>query len=241
MNPNAADPSSSVLPLDTTVDARERGARVAVLPIGSFEQHGPFLPLVTDTLVAAAITNEVARTYPVFPLPPLTISCSHEHAAWPGTVSISAATLYAVVRDIAESLRRSGISKLVVVNGHGGNYVLANVVQEAGGTMALFPGLQDWESARAAAGLETSLDSDMHAGELETSILLYTDPEIVRPGYESADLVADDRPHLLTMGVAGYSESGVVGRPSLASARKGKAVLDSLVTSFGDYLALLDS
>ena len=242
MTPNAADnPGPSVLPLDTTVDARERGARVAVLPIGSFEQHGPFLPLVTDTLVATSITGEIARTYPVFPLAPLTISCSHEHASWPGTVSISAATLYAVVQDIARSLRRSGIDKLVVVNGHGGNYVLANVVQEAGGDLALFPGLQDWQAARDAAGLETSLDADMHAGELETSILLHAHPGIVKPGYESADLVAEDRPHLLTVGMAGYSDSGVVGRPSLASARKGKAMLDSLVTSFGDYLDLLTS
>lgn len=234
------------LPTDTTEDVRERGARVArqvaVLPVGSFEQHGAFLPLATDTLVACAVAREIAAAHPVHLLPPLTISCSHEHAAWPGTVSISAVTLHAVVRDIAESLRRSGVDSLVLVNGHGGNYVLGNVVQESvgGGTrMALFPAAEDWEAARERAGVETSLLTDMHAGEIETSILLHTDPELIRPGYETSDFVADDRRHLLTLGMSGYTESGVIGRPSRASAEKGKELLAGLTEAFGAYFSLL--
>ncbi|GAA2595749.1 creatininase family protein [Actinomadura fulvescens] len=229
---------SSLLPQSGTADARDR--RVAVLPVGSFEQHGPFLPLATDTVIACTVAQEIAAAYPVLHLPPVTISCSHEHADWPGTVSISARTLHAVVRDIAESLGRSGVPRLVLVNGHGGNYVLGNIVQEAHGAMALFPGVQDWEAAREDAGIETSLDSDMHAGEIETSILLHAHPGLVRPGYESGDHLADDRKHLLTLGMAAYTRSGVVGRPSLASAGKGKDLLASLVRSFGEYLALLD-
>lgn len=225
---------------DTTVDARNRAARVALLPVGSFEQHGPFLPLATDTVIACTIAQEIADAYPVQLLPPVTISCSHEHAAWAGTVSVSANTLYSVVRDIADSLRLSGVTKLVVVNGHGGNYVLANIVQESLGGMALFPGVPDLVRARAAAGLRTSIDSDMHAGELETSILLHAHPELVKAGYETADTVADDRPHLLTLGMAAYTVSGVVGRPSLASAAKGEALLASLVESFAGYLTVLE-
>ncbi|MET8154895.1 creatininase family protein [Sphaerisporangium sp. NPDC005289] len=238
------DDSAYLLPLATTTEIRDRGAEVALLPIGSFEQHGPYLPLATDTIVACTIAGELAAAHPVLLLPPVTVSCSHEHenAAWPGTVSISAATLYAVVRDMAGSLQRSGITRLVLVNGHGGNYVLGNVVQEAAGSgqrMAVFPGAADWEAAWAAAGLETSAWSDMHAGELETSILLHAHPRLVRPGYETGDRLADDRQHLLTLGMAAYTESGVIGRPSLASAGKGKAVLASLVESFGGYLAVL--
>lgn len=172
-------------------------------------------------------------------LPPVTISCSHEHAAWPGTVSISAATLHALVRDVAESLRRSGAPKLVLVNGHGGNYVLGNVVQEAHGDMALFPGLDDWEDARRAAGMRTDGDADMHAGELETSILLHARPELVKDGYETADHLADDRRSLLTVGMTPYTESGVIGRPSLASADKGRDALRGLVAAFGGCLAAL--
>ncbi|MEU9332581.1 creatininase family protein [Streptomyces sp. NPDC048290] len=237
----------SPLPADTTDDVRRRGAavpvQVAVLPVGSYEQHGRFLPLATDTLVACAVARELAAAYPVHLLPPVTISCSHEHAAWPGTVSISAVTLHAVVRDIADSLRRSGVGVLVVVNGHGGNYVLGHVVQEAsarGERMALFPAAEDWEQALERAGVETSLLTDMHAGEIETSVLLHAHPEMLRPGYESADFIRDDRRHLLTLGMSGYTDSGVIGRPSLGSAEKGKALLASLTESFGAYLALFD-
>ncbi|MFF3514466.1 creatininase family protein [Streptomyces sp. NPDC002573] len=239
---------ADVLPSDTSRDVRVRAEgvsrQVAVLPVGSFEQHGPYLPLATDTLVACAIAREVAAAYPVHLLPPVTISCSHEHADWPGTVSISSVTLHAVVRDIAASLRRSGIEALVLVNGHGGNYVLGNVVQESAGSgvrMALFPAPEDWEAARERAGVHTSLLSDMHAGEIETSILLHCHPELVRSGYETTDFIADDRRHLLTLGMSAYTESGVIGRPSLGSAEKGKHLLAALADSFAPYFSLVAS
>ncbi|GAA3110758.1 creatininase family protein [Streptosporangium carneum] len=113
----------------------------------------------------------------------------------------------------------------MVVNAHGGNYVLSNVVQEAnteGRAMALFPTREDWQQARAAAELAGSMHEDMHAGEIETSILLHACPEVIRPGYETADHVADDRRHLLTEGMRAYTETGVIGRPSLATAEKGQ-------------------
>ncbi|WP_377273431.1 creatininase family protein [Peterkaempfera sp. SMS 1(5)a] len=235
-------PASDLLPMDTTEEVRARQAGVAVLPIGSFEQHGAYLPLATDTVIACTIAREIAAEYPVHLLPPLTFSCSHEHTGWPGTVSISAATLYAVVRDIADSLRRSGIHALVLVNAHGGNYVLRNVVQESVGgetRMALFPGPVDWDRARVRAGVQTSSHSDMHAGEVETSMLLHAHPDMVRPGYETSDCLADDRDHLLTLGMRAYTESGVIGRPSLASAGKGAELLAGLVETFGKYLPLL--
>ena len=223
----------------TATDEGHRQAHTALLPIGSFEQHGPHLPLTTDTVVACTLAAEIAAAYPVRRLPPITISCSHEHAAWAGTVSISAGTLIAVVNDIAASLLRSGVRQLVLVNGHGGNYVLGNVVQEASlGSlrMALFPGEPDWDAARRDAGLTTTGVADMHAGELETSILLHAHPHLVRPHFERADELADERPHLLSRGMQAYTESGVIGRPSLASAGKGQELLASLVRSFAAYL-----
>jgi len=228
--------------MTTAAQERERRADVAVLPVGSFEQHGAFLPLATDTVIAVTVAAAIAATYPVLALPPVTISCSHEHAAWLGTVSISATTLHAVVTDIAESLRRGGISKLALVSGHGGNYVLGNVVQEAsarGQSMALFPTEADWATARAGGGVETGPDTDMHAGELETSLLLHAHPDLVRPDYAEHDHVAAERDRMLTLGLSAYTESGVVGHPSLASAEKGRGALASLVASFGDVLAAL--
>jgi creatinine amidohydrolase len=228
----------------TSSDESSRGASIAVLPIGSFEQHGAHLPLITDTIVACTVAKAVAEQYHLLLLPPVTISCSHEHTGWPGTVSISAVTLAAVIADIATSLTRSGIPKLVLVNGHGGNYVLSNIVQEATVTdraMTLFPGRDAWDRARVKASLTTNGHEDMHAGELETSLLLHAYPQVVREGNPTADHDAPNRPHLLTLGMRGYTDSGVIGRPSLGTAEKGKAILESLVASFDSYLHTLQS
>jgi creatinine amidohydrolase len=213
----------------TSPDEAVRAARVAVLPVGSFEQHGAHLPLSTDTLIASTIAQRLAADYGLLLLPPVTISCSHEHSAFAGSVSISASTLSAVVTDVIESLRLAGVPKLVVVNAHGGNYVLSNVVQEANVSerrAALFPRSEDWTDARRRAGVVTDNHEDMHAGEAETSILLAKHPESVRPEYMAADNVANERRHLLATGITAYTKSGVIGRPSLASAEKGIAMLD---------------
>ena len=146
--------TNHLLPTATATEERDRGAEIALLPVGSFEQHGSFLPLATDTVIAVTVARAIGEANAVFELPPVTVSCSHEHAGWRGTVSISAATLHAVVNDIAASLRASGVHKLVLVSGHGGNYVLGNVVQEAsaaGHAMALFPTEDDWARARRDA------------------------------------------------------------------------------------------
>ncbi|GFG99469.1 creatininase family protein [Mycobacterium timonense] len=122
--------SRRVIPDTTTADSAT-ASTVAVLPVGAFEQHGPYLPLGTDTLIACAIASSISQHHNVFQLPPVAFGCSHEHAAYPGTVSISATTLAAVVADITESLAHQNIAAFIVVNGHGGNAVLTNVVQQA--------------------------------------------------------------------------------------------------------------
>jgi creatinine amidohydrolase len=226
----------------TSRDEQDRGARVAVLPVGSFEQHGSFLPLITDTIVACLIARRLSTDCELLLLPPVTLSCSHEHSGFPGTASISAENLSAVVTDVAESLRGSGMERLAIVNGHGGNYVLANVVQQAnvaGPRMTLFPGRTEWEAARMAVGLQASKSEDMHAGELEVSLLLHAYPELVGEDFRHGDWQASPRPHLLVTGMRGYTESGVIGRPSLATAEKGRAILESLARSFKDHLELL--
>ena len=151
-------------------------------------------------------------------------------------------TLHSVIDDICRSIADAGLTSLAILNCHGGNYVLANIVQEGnshGKKMALFPSGTDWADARRAARLTTSNHEDMHAGELQTSILLHAHPEPVRDGYQAADWAADDRRHLLTTGMGEYTQSGVIGRPSLASADKGKAVLASLVEGFAAVLQIL--
>ncbi|MFG1995278.1 creatininase family protein [Actinoplanes sp. NPDC048988] len=231
------------IPSITSADVRRDEPVVAVLPVGSFEQHGDHLPLATDTLVAAAIGAGVAARYNVLLLPALPVSCSQEHSQWPGTVSISYHTLAYIVTDIEASLRAQGINHLVVLNGHGGNYVLSNVVQtanaERAGSMSLFPTRTDWDTARQAAALESDAHEDMHAGELEVSILLASYPDAVREGALTADSIANDREFLLVHGMGPYTANGVIGKPGAANVDKGKALLVSLVDSFAKHLDAL--
>jgi creatinine amidohydrolase len=227
----------------TATEEARRNAHIAVLPVGSFEQHGDHLPLATDTVVACLIATRLADTYDLFLLPPITMSCSHEHEGFPGTVSISASTLITIIDDIRASLARAGIDKVVLVNGHGGNYVLSNITQQANvqaHRVVLFPGRDDWNAAREHAGMATTGHDDMHGGELETSLLLHGHPELVADNYTTADHEASDRPHLLVTGMSAYTTSGIIGRPSFATAAKGEAVLDSLATSFADHLKVIE-
>ena len=129
-----------------------------------------------------------------------------------------------------------------MVNGHGGNSVLSNVVQAANSprpVMLLYPTSSHWALAREAAGCSTSNHQDMHAGEAETSILLNSAPDLVGPGWQDNDHEADDRALLTLVGMGGYTQTGVIGRPSLATPEKGQAILDSLVARLAEPLKLL--
>lgn len=199
---------------------------LAVLPVGAFEQHGSHLPLATDSLIAGALAAGFAEKLGALLLPVLPVSCSQEHAGFPGTVWLGAGTLAAVVGDIRASLAHSGIDRLAIVNAHGGNLVLAHLAREAnldGPRVWLGPGRHIQEAAFAAAGIETSVHDDMHAGEYETSVLLHCWPDLVRME-EAADEVAE-RPLLAVKGLAAYSRSGTVGRPTRATAEKGSKAL----------------
>ncbi|MGW0507073.1 creatininase family protein [Micromonospora sp. NPDC003241] len=228
-----------LLPTTTSTDVATRAPQVAVLPVGSFEQHGSFLPLATDTIVAMAI----AEQHNVLFLPPITLSCSHEHAGWPGTVSISHQTLSAIIEDTRASLAANGITRLAIINGHGGNYVLSNIVPTANATatatMTLFPHRAAWDKTRQDACLDSDVHHDMHAGELEVSILLHVQPDVVGEDFVDGDHAADDRSMLLVNGMAAYTKTGVIGRPPAGTAVKGQALLESLAKSFGNPLAVL--
>ncbi len=224
------------MPTETSTAAASAGATVALLPIGAHEQHGGHLPLATDSMIAFIVASALAEEYGARLLPTITVGCSHEHSGFAGTVSLSPATLIAVIDDIRASIQSEGVEKLVIVNAHGGNYVLGNIVQQANaevpGSMALFPMPFDWAAAREKAGLMTDNHTDMHGGELETSILLHALPHVVSDNYAEADYEQPDLRGLLTDGMAALTPTGVIGRPSLATAEKGEAVVQAVVGLF---------
>lgn len=220
-----------ILTRQTHDDVDANRPRFAVLPVGSFEQHGRHLPLTTDTMIAGVIAARLAQARGGLPLSPVTVSCSHEHAGFSGSVSIRAETLAAMVRDIACSLAEQGVRSLAIVNAHGGNHVLANIVQEmnrVGPRALLLPSRHHWAAAVEEAGVEHTPHEDMHAGEIETSILLHAFPDAVRMD-RARDHEATERPLLSVIGVKGYSGEGTIGFPTCASAEKGRLLLDALV------------
>ncbi len=215
--------------------------RIAILPVGSFEQHGAHLPYTTDTLIAQMLAEQLARPFNALLLPPLPFSCSHEHAGFPASVSFGASTLIAAIHDVVRSLERSGIRFTVLVNGHGGNYVLGNIAQELNQDevrVMVLPQRQHWQAGLDASGLPVSISADMHGGALETSLLMHAMPEVVREA-ERRDHEATQRPWLQTLGMRHYTDSGIIGFPEKASAAAGQLLLQGMVQAMTDDLTAL--
>mgnify|MGYP001573748557 FL=1 len=204
---------------------------IAILPIGSYEWHGNHLPLHTDCLIAEAIARCIAEAnlYSSLVLPTIGLSCSHEHR---DSISLRPETLSAMVREIVEVVQMQGAASIVVlVNAQSGNHVLYSLAQELNRgvpKVLLFPRKQNWAKAAAVSGIEGDVYQDVHAGEIETSIMLATRPELVDKDKAWDDITAE-RPLMHVLGMDGYSKNGILGRPSLATADKGKGILRSLV------------
>lgn len=202
---------------------------VLAVPLGSCEQHGPHLPLHTDTLIAVALADRLAAARPdVAVAPPVPYGASGEHESFPGTVSIGHDALAALVVELVRSA--DGFAGVVLVNGHGGNHeglARARRLLEAEGRDPLV-----WTPSVPGG--------DAHAGRTETSLLLALAPEEVRldraePGV--TEPLATLLPRLRVSGVAAVSPNGVLGDPVGATADEGRALLDRLTA---DLVATVD-
>ncbi|WP_322780715.1 mycofactocin biosynthesis peptidyl-dipeptidase MftE [Frankia sp. Cas4] len=214
-------------------ELRDQSPLVAV-PLGSTEQHGPHLPLDTDTRIARALADGLASRLPgVLAAPALAYGASGEHADFPGTLSLGNRVLALAAVEIARSadITASGV---VFVNGHGGN---APALREAV-TLLRSEGrhVLAWapRSARATDLGIPAGDTDLHAGRIETSLMLHLAPDLVR--LDRA--VAGPSPplaELIRRGVGSLSPSGVLGDPTGASPGEGalllRAYVDDLVTA----------
>lgn len=193
-----------------------------VVPIGSCEQHGPHLPLDTDTRIASALANSLVNNYDKGELllcPALAITASAEHASFPGTLSLGATVFEQVIIELVRSA--DWAAGVVLVNGHGGNRVPVDRAVRQLNT----------EQRRVLAWWPQIPDGDAHAGHTETSMMLAISPELVRMDAAEAGNVqalAEIIDEMRRDGVAAVSPNGVLGDPRMAIASHGRSLLTRL-------------
>ena len=233
--------------------ARITERSIFVQPLGAIEQHGPHLPLSTDSVVAAAVAEAavalVGDELDVWLLPTLQYTKSNEHAWSPGTVWLSAATLQAVLDDIGRCIATTGAKRLVFLNGHGGNSALLNVANRelrlTHGLMTFVahPGVPADQGGTSPAG---ELGMGVHGGTEETSMMLHLAPELVDMSLavrRVPEKLADNR-YVRFGGRVSFGwlsndffDEGIVGDPTTATAELGAQLFEGAVRGFCEALA----
>lgn len=202
---------------------------IAVLPVGALEQHGPHLPLDTDTVLATGVARRIATEVGGWLLPAIGYGEAWSAEDWPGTISLSAETLQRTIENIARGVKRIGSLGLVTVNGHFGNR--APIARARLGLPALhldYPGLE-----AAAAEFCTSTPAGpgfYHADEVETSMMLAFAPEAVRMDRAVAEYPAfPDSFGSKPIQLRSFNSSGVFGDPRPATAETGEKIIARIV------------
>ena len=225
-----------------------------MLPVGAVEQHGPHLPLGTDHLFAEAVLDRVLqRVPPELPLarlPALSYGFSPEHLGFPGTVTLSAETLLAQLEAVGAGLSEAGVRRLVLFNAHGGQIALMQVaarqLQQRWPALAVLP----WFLWSGPPGVieqipEPERSQGLHAGRLETSLMLALHPELVGALPVPEPLPQPPAGLSLEGSVPSawrtrtISQNGVVGDPAGASAEEGEVLLEGLVKGWCELFQTL--
>lgn len=223
----------------TWPEAAAMPTSVLLVPLGSTEQHGPHLPIGTDTIIAAAWTERVAeRIAGAVVAPAIPVGSAGEHQAFPGTLSIGGPALIQVVIELARSAA-SAFPRLALLSGHAGNHLaLERAVEqlrvEGHDVIHRVP---SWPAHLPGAD---RVPIDAHAGRTETSLMLHLRPDLVHldraePGQTRP--LSELMGRLTTEGVASVSANGILGDPVGASGDEGRRLLDDLVTRTVDELA----
>jgi len=225
----------------TWTDVADAGTELALLPVGSTEQHGPHAPLGTDTLNAEAVAAAGADAHDgeVAVAPAIPVGVAAEHRDFPGTMWVSPDTFRDYVREAVASLAHHGLDRVVFVNGHGGN---VDALREVAAGLS-----RDGTAYAAAFTWFDAVDADLpmgHGGARETALVRATNPDLVREDrVEAAREGASDRWGEWIAGVnlahdtAEFSENGVVGDPGAGSAADGETMLREAGERLAELLA----
>jgi creatinine amidohydrolase len=219
---------------------------VIIQPIGAIEQHGPHLPIVVDAAISLGVLgkalSQLDEHIPAYALPCLYYGKSNEHCGFPGTITLSATTLLAVIKEMAASIYRSGFRKLVLMNSHGGQpqimEIAARDLHQENPDFAVFP-LFTWRVPHLVGELLTTQEQEygIHAGDAETSIMLSLLPQQVKmeqavkeyPQGLPKDSLLDMEGKLpFAWLTKELSKSGVMGDATVATSEKGDRILQSV-------------
>ncbi|MBE9044623.1 creatininase family protein [Pleurocapsales cyanobacterium LEGE 10410] len=218
---------------------------VIIQPVGAIEQHGPHLPLAVDSAISVGVLGraleQLEPEVAAYALPCLYYGKSNEHWGFPGTITLNATTLLAVIKEMAVSIYRSGFRKLVLMNSHGGQpqvmEIAARDIHQEHPDFAVFP-LFTWRVPHIAGELLTDKEREygIHAGDAETSIMLSLLPEQVKMERAVTEYPQVPQDSLLDMEgklpfswlTQELSHSGVMGDATTATKEKGDRILQSV-------------
>ena len=218
------------------VSQLDREKIVAMIPVGSMEQHGPHLPFSVDILASSRLAEDLEKRVPeILLLPPLWAGVSAHHMDFPGSITLRARVFIDLLHDICASLYHHGFRRMVLLNGHGGNRSSLEVLgQELFVELGLTVNtLAYWDLVPdLVKSLKSTKSSGMgHSGELETSLMLYLAPHLVNQKDIPQGVLGIEEPGP-TSGIKRYvnmkdhSQPGVIGMPSAATAEIGKKLYD---------------
>ena len=217
----------------TTADAiMAKDPDLAIIPVGSLEQHGPHLPVMTDWAIATELGKRVAEKLDAFLLPALPISTCREHMGKKGAVWMEPVTFYQMMNDIIMSLKTQGFKKVGILQCHGGIFVMTPLTRDLNAKynpelmVAVADSCSYYPRMYAEGIMETN--TELHAGEGETSKMLAIAPETVHMD-KAVDFVPDvPRPYLNYGSIFRASPSGVWGEPTKSTAEKGERMLERM-------------
>ena len=229
---------------------------VIIQPVGAIEQHGPHLPIIVDAAIGMGVLGRALEkldsSIPAYAMPCLYYGKSNEHWHFPGTITLSTETLSAILIEVGESLYRAGFRKLVLMNSHGGQpqvmQMVARDLHIKYSDFMVFP-LFTWRVPNITKDLLTPKEAQlgMHAGDAETSIILALLPDQVKmeraiaeypPAQPEGSLLSPEGKLPFAWSTSDLSKSGVIGDPTTATTEKGTIILESV--SDGWVMAIKD-